>query len=169
MFVATRRFILMLALLLGISPITFADEAMDRVALETAAQAWIKAFNARDPDALVALATPDVVLMAPNVDAPASGREAAHRVWAQAMSAAQGQLTMATKEAVIVGDVAWRIAALAHTPPKGNVVTRGQSLEIWRRVNGQWKMHRQMASSILAGPRLLPRPLPSEPVLDRPN
>ena len=52
-----------LSLLLGISPLTFADEAADRIALEAAAQAWIKAFNARDVDALAALATDNVVLM----------------------------------------------------------------------------------------------------------
>jgi ketosteroid isomerase-like protein len=159
----------LLALLLGISSTVLADEAADRVALEAAAQLWIKAFNARDPDALVALATPDVVLMDPNVDAPVSGREAARQAWAQAVSAAQGQVTMATKEAVIVGDVAWRIGALAHTPPKSNVVTRGQSLEIWKRVNGEWRIHRQMASTILTVPRLLPRSLPSDPVLDTPR
>jgi len=118
-------------------------------------------------DALVALATPDVVLMDTNVDAPVSGREAARQAWAQAVSAAQGQVTMATKEAVIVGDVAWRIGALTHTPPKSNRVTRGQSLEIWKRVNGEWRIHRQMASTILTVPRL--RPLPSEPVLDTPR
>ena len=116
-----------LSVLLGISPLALADEAADRVALEAAAQAWIKAFNARDVDALAA-----------------------------------------TKEAVIAGDVAWRIGALAHKLPNG-VVNHGQSLEIWKRVNGEWKIHRQMSSTILAQPKLLSRPVPSDPVLDTPG
>jgi ketosteroid isomerase-like protein len=157
-----------LGLLLGISPLALADEAADRAALEGAAQAWIKAFNARDDDALAALTTEDVVLLDPSV-APVSGREAARHAWQQALSAARGQVTTATKEAVIAGDIAWRIAALAHKLPNSDVASRGQSLEIWKRVRGEWKIHRQMSSSILAQPRLLPRPLPSEPVLDTPH
>jgi len=156
-----------LSLLLGISPLTLADEAADRGALEAAAQAWIKAFNARDVDALAALATDNVVLMDPNV-APVSGQKAAREAWGKALANAKYQLTTATKEAVIAGDVAWRIGALAHTLPNG-VVNHGQSLEIWKRVNGEWKIHRQMSSTILAQPKLLSRPLPSDPVLDTPG
>lgn len=160
-------FLLGISLLLIIPPVVRADDASDRAALEAATQAWVKAFNARDTDALVALATQDVVLLDPNV-APVSGREAARGAWGHALAAAQGQVTSATKEAVIAGDLAWRIGALTHKLPSGDVIGRGQSLEIWRRVNGAWKIHRQMSSTILAQPRLLPRPLPSEPVLDKP-
>jgi hypothetical protein len=78
-------------------------------------------------------------------------------------------VTNATKEWVIAGDVAWRIGVLTHNLPRGNIVSRGQSLEIWKRVKGEWKMHRQMSTSILAQPKLLPRPLPPEPVLDAPG
>jgi hypothetical protein len=70
---------------------------------------------------------------------------------------------------VIHGDVAWRIGALTHKLPNGEVVGHGQSLEIWKRVRGDWKLHRQMPSSILPQPKLRPRPIPSEPVLDKPG
>ena len=157
-----------LSLLLGISPIAMGDEAADRAALEAATQVWINAFNARDADAMVALTTEDVVLLDPAVP-PISGREAAREAWRQALGAAKGQVTSATKEAMIAGDVAWRIGALAHKLPNGEVVSRGQSLEIWKRMNRQWKIHRQMSSTLLAQPKLLPRPLPPEPVLDTPG
>lgn len=157
-----------LSILLGISPMVLADAATDRVALEAAAQAWVKAFNARDAGALVALTTEDVVLMDPSV-APLSGRDATRQALQQALGAAKGQITSATKKAVVAGDVAWRIGALTHKLPNGDLVSRGQSLEIWKRVDGGWKIHRQMSSTILAQPKLLPRPLPSEPVLDTPR
>jgi ketosteroid isomerase-like protein len=154
-------------LLLCISPLTFADETADRVALEAAAQAWSKAFNARDTDALAALATQDIVLMDSNATR-VSGREAARGALRQAFATA-GQITTTTKEAVIVGDVAWRIGALARTPSSGDEESRGQSLEIWKRVNGQWRLHRQMSSNLLAQSQLLPRPPLAEPVLDKPG
>jgi ketosteroid isomerase-like protein len=153
------------SLLLCISPLVVADEAADRSALEAAAQAWSKAFNARDADALAALATQDIVLMDSNATR-VSGREAARGALQQAFTST-GQITTTTKEAVIVGDVAWRIGALASKLPNGAVESRGQSLEIWQRVNGQWRLHRQMSSNLLARPGHLPRPPLSEPVLEK--
>jgi ketosteroid isomerase-like protein len=155
-----------LLLLLGVSSMALADEAADRAALEAATQAWTQAFNARKAEALVSLTTEDVVLLDPSL-APVSGR-AAHQALREALGVAKGKITNATKELVIAGDLAWRIGALAHQLPGGEVLGRGQSLEIWKRVNGEWKIHRQMSSSILAQPRLLPRPMPPEPVLDTP-
>ena len=155
-----------LSVLLGISTLALADEVADRAAVEARAQTWMKAFNARNAEALVALTTEDVILLDPSVP-PVSGREAARRDWQQALDAANGKATTSTKEIVIAGDIAWRIGALAHTLGNGEVI-RGQSLEIWKRVQGEWKLHRQMSSSILAQPKLLPRP-PSEPIYDRPR
>lgn len=159
--------LLTLPLLLGISPLVVADEAADRAALEATAQAWIASFNARDVDATAALMTEDVVLLDPNI-APVRGRQAARKAWAAAMRAAKGRLTTATKELVIAGDVAWRIGTFAQEPRDSGLLGPGQSLEIWKRENGQWKLHRQMSSNLLTAPRLV-RPVPSEPVLDKPT
>jgi ketosteroid isomerase-like protein len=155
-----------LALVLGASQTAIANEASDRAALEAAAQAWVKAFNARDANALVALTTDDVVLMDPGLP-PVSGREAARGALRNAVSGAHGQLTSVTKETVLVGDVAWRIAALAHKQRDRDAMNRGQSLEIWKRVKSEWKLHRHMSSGLLFQPKLLP-PAPG-PVLDKPT
>ena len=157
-----------LALLLVVSPLVLADETADRAALEATAQAWIKAFNARDVDSLTALVTEDVVLLDPSI-APVSGRKAAQLALQQSLAAARGQIATATKEIVIAGNVAWRIGSIAHDLPKSDLMSRGQSLEIWQRIGGAWKIHRQMSSGILVRPKLLPRPLPSEPILDTPR
>lgn len=156
-----------LLLLLGFAPVVLAGEAADRAAIEAAAQAFSKAFNARDADAMTALTTEDVVLLDPEV-APISGQKAARAAWQKAVGAAQARLETATKEIAISGDVAWRIGALTHRLPSGEIAAHGQSLEIWRRENGAWKMHRQMSSTILARPQLV-HPVPSQPVLDKPE
>jgi uncharacterized protein (TIGR02246 family) len=161
-----RLLVSALVLLPGVSPVALADEAAERAALEAAAQSWTKAFNARDADALMALVTPDAVLLDPGV-APVSGRQAVRETLERALGAARSEVTSATKEIVIAGDVAWRIGALTHKLPGG--LKSGQSLEIWKRVKGEWKIHRQMSSGILIEPKLLPRPLPSEPILDTPR
>jgi ketosteroid isomerase-like protein len=144
----------------GVAPPALGADSADRAAIEVAAQAWAKAFNARDAKALLAMATEDLVVLDPNRP-PVSGA-AAREAWKNALGAAQGQLTSASKEIVISGDVAWRIAGLTFRQP----ARQGQALEIWKRVGGEWKIHRQMSSSVLTQPNLLPTP--SEPVLDRP-
>jgi ketosteroid isomerase-like protein len=155
------------AFLLGMSQGALADEAADRQAIEAAAQSWTKAFNARNVDQLLELATEDVVLMGAQAP-PVSGRKAAREQLARTVGTAKGQLSNATKEIVTAGDVAWRIAALAHELPGRQVKSQGQALEIWKRVQGEWRLHRQMSSGLLARPNFGRKPDPSEPVLDKP-
>lgn len=140
---------------LGVAPLALASEATDRAAIEAAAQGWVRAFNAGDANALLAVATDDLVLL--DASGPPMSGVRAREAWKKAMGASRGQLTSVTKEIVIAGDVAWRIAALKE----------GQALEIWQRVGGEWKIHRQMSSNLLTHSNVLPPP--SEPVLDRPT
>jgi ketosteroid isomerase-like protein len=139
---------------IGAAPLALATESSERAAVEAAAQAWAKAFNARDANALIALATEDLVVLDANGPPMSGGR--AREAWKKALGAGRGQVTSVSKEVVIAGDVAWRIAALGQ----------GQALEIWKRVGGEWKIHRQMSSNLLTQSNLLPTP--TEPVLDRP-
>ena len=157
----------LLCALLSVAPVVVANEASDRASLEAAAQAWIKAFNAHDVDALAARVTSDVVLLDAAGSSPVSGSTAARDLWARAMPA-EGQVTSTTKEAVIAGNVAWRIGAFASKQPNGTLTSRGQSLEIWKRTNGEWKLHRQMSSNLLAPSGLSPG-LPAQPVYDKPT
>lgn len=142
---------------IGSAPPALASESSDRAAIEAAAQAWVKAFNARDANALLALATDDLTVLDPN-SPPASGARA-RELWKKAAGVSQAPVTSASKEIVVAGDVAWRIASL------GDATKRTSVLEIWQRVGGEWKIHRQMSGNLQPN---LSTP-PSEPVLDRPN
>jgi uncharacterized protein (TIGR02246 family) len=157
-----------LLLVFGAFRCAIADEAADRQAIEAATQAWTKAFNSRNADGLLALTTEDVVLMGPDAP-PISGRQAARAHLARAVGTAKGQLTNVTKEIVTAGDVAWRIATLTHELPSRAIQSRGQALEIWKREQGGWRLHRQMSSGLLAQPKFGRKPDPSEPVLDKPD
>lgn len=135
-----------------------------RAALETASLSWTRAFNGRDLDAMAALATQDIVLLDPG-GAAIGGREAVRKAWELAP---RGQVATTTKESVVAGDVAWRIASFTYKLPNGAVVSRGQTLEIWKRVEGRWRLHRQMPASMLSM-KPMPRPQPSEPMLVTPR
>src|SRR5687767_15844005 len=80
----------------GIAPVALATESADRAAIEAAAQAWTKAFNARDANALLAVASDDLVLLNGS-SAPMSGSRA-RDAWKKALGSGQGQLTNVSKE-----------------------------------------------------------------------
>jgi ketosteroid isomerase-like protein len=149
--------------LLGVTSCAFAADSRDSIAIEAAAQSWVAAFNARDGEALSRLATDEVMVIDPH-GAVLSG-QAARDQWRRAFAAAKG-LTSKTKEIVVQGEVAWRVAVLTLATGSGQLISNDHSLEIWQRSNGQWRLHRQMSSGLLSRRELLPRPAPTEPVLD---
>jgi len=155
-----------LVVVLGTARLAHASEATDRAAVESAAQSWIKAFNANDVDTLIALATQDVVLLNPDEAAPVSGTAAARETLRKAMATA-GNVTSAAKEVVVHGDVAWRVSIVEQKQPNGAPFRRGSSLEIWKRVGEAWRLHRIVAS-IVAPLDLRPR-FPDQPVLNSPK
>jgi ketosteroid isomerase-like protein len=115
---------------------------------------------------LTATMTEDIELLDPNA-ATVTGREAAIR--ALRAAAARGQLAAASREITIADDVAWHVIDLTQTLKNGDVHSRGRALEIWKRVQGEWMLHRQMAAGVIAPAASLTRPSTSEPVLDRPK
>ncbi len=161
------RTALVISYLAGVAPVAVADEAADRAALAAASESWIAAINARDAGSMAALATEDVVLLNPD-SSPVSGREKVRKAWEQSVRAAPAGITVAVKETVVAGDYAWTINAFTQKLPNGVVASGGQSLQVWKRVDGRWKIHRDTTPGVLAGAGLRPRPAPNEPVLDKP-
>ena len=138
----------------------------ERVALEAAIHRWMTAVNAQDVDTLTTTMTEDVELLDANT-ATVTGRNAAIRALREVVT--RGQLVATSRELTIAHDVAWRVVGLAQTQKNGDVHARGQALEIWKRVNGEWRLHRQMAAGVITPAVSLTRPSTSEPVLDRPR
>lgn len=157
--------VLLVSGLLACTTVLAAPES-DRAALDAAIQRWMTAVDSQDVDGLKATMTEDVALLNANA-ATVAGRDAAIRALREV--AARGKLVATTREITIVKDVAWRVTGLAQTQKNGDVHARGMALEIWKRENGEWKLHRQMAGGIHAPADLLTRPPADEPVLDRPK
>ena len=124
------------------------------------------AVNAQDVDTLTTTMTEDVELLDANA-ATVTGRDAAIRALREV--ATRGQLVATSREITIANDVAWHVVGFAQTQKNGDVHARGQALEIWKRVKGEWKLHRQMAAGLITPADSLTRPSPNEPVLDRPK
>jgi ketosteroid isomerase-like protein len=147
----------------GLLACTFAPAAdSERAALETAIHRWVAAVNAQDAAVLTSAMTDDVELFDAN-GATWTGRDAVMRALRE--HASRGRLIATSREMNIVDDVAWHVAALTESRKGDIVVAAGQALEIWKRVNGEWRLHRRMVTG--APGAELTRPPTSEPVLDR--
>lgn len=149
-------------LALLVSTTAFAADP-DRAALEAAMHRWTTAVNSQDVESLKATMTEDVQLM--DETTTVTGRDAALRALRDV--AKRGQLVATSREITIAKDVAWHVGGLTQSRKNGDVHALGQTFEIWKRVKGQWKLHRQMAPGLIAPKDLLTRPDPDEPVLDR--
>lgn len=138
----------------------------ERTALDAAIQRWVTAVNAQDAPTLAATMTRDVELLGANA-ATATGRDAA--VEALREVATRGRLVATTREIAIADDVAWHVVVFVQTRKNGDVHARGQALEIWKRAQGGWQLHRQMAAGIISPDVSVTRPALDEPVLDSPK
>jgi ketosteroid isomerase-like protein len=138
----------------------------DRGALEVAMHRWMTAVNAQDADTLTATMTEDVELL-DGKTTNVTGRDAAIRALREV--AMRGRLVATSREITIASDVAWRVVGFTQSQKNGDVHARGQALEIWKRVDGDWKLHRQMAAEVITPSDSLTRPSTKEPVLDRPR
>jgi len=155
--------VLLLSGLLACTKAPAADP--ERVALEAAIQRWVTAVNAHDVNTLTTTMTEDVELLDEN--AKVTGRDAA--IQALREVSMRGQLIATSREITIANDVAWHVVGFTQTQKNGDVHARGQALEIWKRVKGEWKLHRQMAAELITPADSLTRPSTKEPVLDRPG
>jgi len=155
--------VLLLSGLLACTKAPAADS--ERVALEASIHRWTTAVNTQDVNALNATMTEGVELLDENV--AVTGRDAVIRALREVVS--RGQLVATNREITIANDVAWHVVAFTQTQKNGDVHARGQALEIWKRVKGEWKLHRQMAAGVITPAELLTRPSLSEPVLDQPK
>jgi ketosteroid isomerase-like protein len=144
---------------------TPAAQGAEQSALESAIHRWMTAVNAQDVTTLTATMTEDVEL-SDNV-ATVRGREAAIRALRDAVK--DGPLSGVTFEVTIANDVAWHEIGLTQTQKGDLVQGRGRALEIWKRVNGEWKLHRRMTTGAPAPEVSVTRPSTKEPVLDRPK
>lgn len=136
----------------------------DRDALEAAIQRWVTAVNVQDVATLTATMTEDVELI--DSASTVKGRDACIRALREVV--ARGRLVATSREIAISHDVGWHVVGLAQTRKNGDVHALGQALEIWKREQGKWKLHRRMAAGPVAPGDGLTRPSTDEPVLDRP-
>lgn len=127
-----------------------ADTSADEAALRAGTTTWMEAYNAGDPDRIVALYAPDAVVMPPHAPV-ASGHEAmkAYLTTDIANTKAAGMtLVDGESSAGVSGDLGWHSGAYTVKSASGETVDSGSYMEIWRKsADGTWLIVRDIWNS----------------------
>jgi len=141
------------------------DTTADEAALRSDSKAWADAYNAGDPDKIVALYTDDAVLMPP--DAPAAtGREAMRAFLTAdiANSKAAGiTLAIADGTAGVSGNLGWHSGTFKVTNAAGDTLGTGKYLDISRKADGKWLVFRDTWNNDAPAPPPAPPAPPAAP------
>lgn len=95
-----------------------------------------------DAKALAERYTDDAVVMPPNAKA-AIGTTAIEDFWASAIEAGIEDVELHTTQVESAGDLAYEDGTVTITAADGKT-TQQRYLVVWKRVGGEWKMHRDI-------------------------
>ena len=125
----------------GCTPTTV-NQASEEAAIRAVESEYMSAFNAHDPDRLVAIHAPDALVMISNSPL-ASGSGAIRSSFADFFKTGSPQLTFSpTRIDVASPTVAtdYGTYTLTLNTPQGAVTDRGNYTTVWHKINGQWRI-----------------------------
>jgi len=111
---------------------------------------WEKAFNEADRELGLAIYTDDAMLMPPGAPSMV-GKEAIGEMFVGA-DAFGASLSLNPQEGFSSGDLGYAMGEYTFTAPDGSIVDVGKYIEIHKRVDGEWRMHRDIYNSNVPPP-----------------
>jgi uncharacterized protein (TIGR02246 family) len=114
-----------------------------RAAIEANNKRWETAVSRGDAAGIASLYTGDAKLLPPNSKV-VSGRKAITNYWQGAIDSGFKAITLTAVEVEAHGDTAYEVGKYAVPGQGGKILDSGDYLVIWKRANGQWKLHRDI-------------------------
>jgi uncharacterized protein (TIGR02246 family) len=119
---------------------------------EMAANEWEAARNAGDADAMAAVHTEDAQILPPNAPV-VEGRAAIRTYFRNLFEQRNAPAVFDVREIIVFGNFAYRQGIYSVNLADGHT-EYGKFIQLWKRHDGVWKIHRQMWSR--NGPALGP-------------
>ena len=110
-----------------------------------AAQEWEAARANNDAEAMAAIHTEDAQVMPPNSPV-VEGRSAIRSYYRNVFETQAVPAKFDEREVIVFGDITYRQGIYEMELPAGRT-EYGKFMELWKNVNGEWKLHRAMWSS----------------------
>ena len=125
-----------------------ADSAAARAAIEAANRKFAEG-GAKGDAALIASAySEDAEALPPNEET-VRGRPAIQKMWQSVLASGITGFELKTTEVESAGDLAYEVGTYVMKMKDGKVADRGKYCVVWKRVKGQWLLHRDIWSTSL--------------------
>ena len=122
-----------------------------RDAIVAADDQFMAAFNSGDAAGVAALSTDQGQLLPPNADFMV-GKEAIQAFWQGAMDMGIAAAKIEILEVEGHGDTAIEVSKYTLHAQGGEELDAGKFIVIWKRVGGEWKLHRDIFNSSVPTP-----------------
>lgn len=136
----------LIAAAIGAPRVRGAEDIQSQIELANAE--FMRAYAAGNTARLAARYTEDGQLLPPGM-APVTGHAAIEAYWRASFEAGAAKAILTTLEAEQHGDTAIETGTAEILDAKGNRLDAAKYIVIWKRVNGAWKMHRDIFNSSL--------------------
>lgn len=119
-----------------------------RAAIEAGNKKFIDGAAKRDAALIASAYTEDAEAFPPNSDI-VKGRPALQKLWQSVLDSGIASFELNTTEVEADGNLAYEVGTYAMKTKDGTVADRGKYCVVWKRVNGQWLLHRDIWTTSL--------------------
>lgn len=119
-----------------------------RAAIEAGNKKFIDGVAKGDAAMMASSYTADAEAFPPNSDI-VKGRPALQKLWQSVLDSGIAAVDLATTEVESAGNLAYEVGTYAMKTKDGSVADRGKYCVIWKRVGGQWLLHRDIWTTSL--------------------
>ena len=123
-----------------------------KAGIDAATSKFVAAFNKADAAGVAATYSPDANAFPPH-EAIVKGRTAIQRMWQGAIDSGITSISLATTEVESAGNIAYESGTYEMKLKDGKVADRGKYCVVWKKVNGQWMLHRDIWSTDMPAPK----------------
>jgi len=134
------------------------DSSKIREGILAANENFMASFNQGDASGLAALYTENGQLLPPNGDF-VTGRQAIQGFWQAVMDMGVKSAELETVEVEGMGKTAYEVGEYKMFADGDQIIDTGKYVVIWKQVEGQWKLHRDIWNSSMPVPEV---PAPEE-------
>jgi ketosteroid isomerase-like protein len=126
------------------------DPAADEAAIKAAAATWFDLYNKGDIEGVTGLYSDDAIVFA-DANPAAVGKDAIRTFLTKDIGGAQAAKLNDSAGPVsgtgVDGDIGWISASYSATDPSGVKVASGNYVSVYKRINGEWKIVRDIWNS----------------------